>query len=99
MAWRRYLAAAEPPPNSQADTCPDSLTEVFGDRHLINVPHQAGAQWLTDLFGRSARKFPDLTALQVPHTGESLTFAELDARASNIAANILYPTVTSEIGR
>src|SRR5205814_9119235 len=35
---------------------------------------------------RSAAKFPDLTALHIPHTGESLTFAELDARADNVAA-------------
>ena len=40
VAWRRYLWAAEKVP--QADTCPYSLTDVFGDRHLVNVPHQAG---------------------------------------------------------
>ena len=85
VAWRRYLWAAEKVPHGQADTCPYSLTDVFGDRHLVNVPHQEGVQWLTEMFGRSARKFPDLTALQIPHTGESLTFAELDARAENIA--------------
>ena len=86
VAWRRYLWAAEKVPHGQADTCPYSLTDVFDDRYLVNVPHQEGVQWLTEIFGRSARKFPDLTALQIPHTGESLTFAELDARAENIAA-------------
>jgi non-ribosomal peptide synthetase-like protein len=86
VAWRRYLWAAEKVPHGQADTCPYSLTDVFGDRHLINVPHQKGVQWLTEIFSRTARKFPNLTALQIPHTGESLTFAELDARAENIAA-------------
>jgi len=92
VAWRRYLWAAEIVPGEE-DTCPFSLTDVFGDRHLVNVPHQEGAQWLTEIFSRSARKYPDLTALQIPHTGESLTYAELDARAENIAA-ALAPVLT-----
>ena len=79
VAWRRYLWAAEKVP--QADTCPYSLTDVFGDSHLVNVPHQKGIRWLTEVFSRSAERFPHLPALQIPHTGESLTFAELDARA------------------
>jgi non-ribosomal peptide synthetase component F len=91
VAWRRYLWAAKEVP--QADTCPYSLTDVFGDRHLVNVPHQKGIRWLTEVFSRSAKKFPHLTALQIPHTGESLTFAELDARAENIAA-ALSPFLT-----
>ena len=91
VAWRRYLWAAEKVP--PADTCPYSLTDVFGDRHLVNVPHQEGIRWLTEVFSRSAERFPDLTALQIPHTGESLTFAELDARAENVAA-ALAPFLT-----
>ena len=86
VAWRRYLWASEKEPPGQANSCPYSLTEVFGDRHLVNVPHQEGVQWLTEVFSRSASKFPNLTALQIPHTGESLTYAELDARAEDIAA-------------
>ena len=73
-------------PDDQEDTCPYSLTDVFSDRHLVNVPHQEDARWLTDIFSRSARKFPNLTALQIPHTGESLTYAELDKQAEKIAA-------------
>jgi non-ribosomal peptide synthetase-like protein len=91
VAWRRYLWAAEKVP--QADTCPYSLTDVFGDRHPVNVPHQKGIRWLTEVFSRSAEKFPGLTALQIPHTGESLTFAELNARAENVAA-ALSPFLT-----
>jgi len=86
VAWRRYLWAAEKVPHGQADDCPYSLTDVFSDRHLVNVPHQQGVQWLTEIFSRTARKFPNLTALQIPHTGESLTFTELDAHAEKIAA-------------
>jgi len=70
----------------QVDTCPYSLTDVFGDSHLVNVPHQKGIRWLTEVFSRSAEKFPHLTALQIPHTGESLSFAELDERAESMAA-------------
>jgi non-ribosomal peptide synthetase-like protein len=84
LAWRQYLWAAEKVP--QADTCPYSLTDVFGDRPFINVPHQKGVRWLTEIFSRSAEKYPHLTALQIPHTGESLTFAELDAGADAVAA-------------
>jgi non-ribosomal peptide synthetase component F len=91
VAWKRYLWAAEKLP--QADTCPYSLTDVFGDRHLVNVPHQEGVRWLPEVFSRSAEKFPDLPALQIPHTGESLTFAELDRRAANMAA-ALCPYLT-----
>jgi len=61
---------------------------VFGERSLVNAPHQKGIQWLTDVFTRSARKFPNFPALQIPHTGECLTFAELDTRAEKIAAAI-----------
>src|SRR3954466_6554542 len=85
-AWRRYLWAAEKVP--QADTCPYSLTDIFDDRQFLNVPHQKGIRWLTEVFSRSAEKFPHLTALQIPYTGESLTFAELDARAENVAAAV-----------
>ena len=85
-AWRRYLWVAEKAPDGQVDTCPYSLKEVFGDTHLLNVPHQEGVQWLPDVFSRSARRFPDHTALQIPHTGEALTFAELDAEAEKVAA-------------
>src|SRR6476469_8740318 len=84
--WRRYLWAAEKVP--QADTCPYSLTDVFDDRQFLNVPHQKGIRWLTEVFSRSAEKFPHLTALQIPHTGESLSFAELNARAETVASHL-----------
>ena len=86
VAWRRYLWAAQKPEPEQEDNCPYSLTEVPGNRQLVNIPHQRGVQWLGDIFSRSARSYPDHTALQIPATGESLTFAELDARAEVVAA-------------
>ena len=87
-AWRRYLWAAKKGADEPKDTCPYSLTDVFGDRPYANVPHQEGIRWLTEVFSRSAEKYPNLTALQIPHSGESLTFAELDARAENVAAAV-----------
>ena len=91
-AWRRYLWIARTSPE-RGDTCSYGLTDVFGERQFVNAPHQKGIRWLTEIFGRSAQKFPHLTALQIPHTGESLTFAELDARAEDIAA-ALSPYLT-----
>ena len=85
-AWRRYLWASEQDPDQKPDPCPYSLTDRFGQNALINVPHQKGARWLADIFSRSAARYPNHTALQIPQTGESLTFAELDARAESIAA-------------
>jgi non-ribosomal peptide synthetase-like protein len=93
VAWRRYHWAAEEASHRLVDTCPYSLTDVFGDHPFVNVPHQEGIRWLTEVFSRSAERFPDLPALQIPHTGESLTFAELDARAENVAA-ALAPFLT-----
>ena len=92
-AWRRYVWVAGRAPLEQEDTCPYSLTDVFGGCNLLNVSHQEGVQWLTEIFSRSAARFPDHPALQIPHTGESLTFAELDARAEAVAA-ALSPLLT-----
>jgi len=88
VSWRRYLWASEKPSDEQVDDCPYSLTDVFGDRHLVGIPHQEGVQWLTDVFSRSAEKYPNHTALQIPHTGESLTYAELDQQAERIATSL-----------
>ena len=85
VAWRRYLWVGEQASREAADDCPYSLTEVFGDRHLMNVPHQSGVRWLSGVFSRTAGKYPDFIALQIPHTGESLTFAELDRHAARVA--------------
>ncbi|MCC7252176.1 AMP-binding protein, partial [Hyphomicrobium sp.] len=86
LAWRQYLWASQAP--REEDTCPYSLTDVFGADHLVKVPHQTGVRWLTEVFSRSAARYPDLPALQIPHTGEELTFAELDAHAERIAAAV-----------
>lgn len=86
LAWRQYLWAGKTARHE--DACPYSLTDIFGDNHLAKIPHQKGARWLTDVFSRSAARYPDLPALQVPHTGEHLTYAELDAKAERVAAAV-----------
>ena len=63
VAWRRYLWAAEAVPDGYADTCEYSLTDVFGDRHLINAPHQKGARWLT---GKSEEQVVAMMATPAP---------------------------------
>jgi len=88
VAWKRYLWAAENVPPGKASECNYSLTDDFGSRHLVNIPHQKGVLWLSEVFSRTARKFPDHTALQIPFTGESLTYAELDERAEQVAAAV-----------
>jgi non-ribosomal peptide synthetase-like protein len=93
IAWRRYLWAAEKAPHERTNACQYTLTDVFGDNPFVNVPHQKGIRWLTEVFSRTAEKFPHLTALQIPHTGESLTFAELDERAERMAV-ALSPFLT-----
>ncbi|MEL0307434.1 MAG: hypothetical protein VW975_11070, partial [Halieaceae bacterium] len=50
--------------------------------------HQQGAEWLHEVFERSAQRYPDLCALSVPESGEMLTYAELEHRANRMAAAI-----------
>ena len=65
VAWKRYLLAAEK--LRQADTCPYSLTDVFGDRHLVNV-HQEGVRWLREVFRPLRREVPGSPGLaDSPH--------------------------------
>jgi amino acid adenylation domain-containing protein len=85
-AWWRYRWVARKTLEGEEDHCPYSLTETPGRSHLVNTPHQEGARWLSEIFSRTARRFPQYTALQIPATGESMTFAELDARAESVAA-------------
>ena len=85
LAWRQYLWASQPGPDQQLDQCPYSLTDRFGQNSFLNITHQRGVRWLTEIFSRSAARYPNHIALQIPHTGEALTYAELDAAAERIA--------------
>lgn len=87
-AWWRYRRVAITSRREQGDTCRYTLTDRFGDRHRLNAPHQQGVRWLGDVFSRSAKRFPDYPALEVPHTGERLTYAQLDRAAERVAAAV-----------
>lgn len=85
IAWRRYLWACKPETGEKYDTCVYSLTDRFDERLFVNAPHQKDARWLSDIFRNSAKEYPNQIALQIPHTGESLTYGELDVQAERMA--------------
>ena len=90
-AWWRYRTVAQQARADTGDRCRFSLTDRFSDHHLVNAPHQRGVRWLFEVFARTAARYPDHPALEVPHTGERLTYAELDRAAERIAAAELPP--------
>ena len=87
-AWWRYRVVVRWSRSERDDACPFSLTDRFADRHLINAPHQEGVHWLWEVFSRTAARYPTFPALEVPSTGERLTYAELDQAANRIAAAV-----------
>ncbi len=40
LTWQRYVLIARSPTEGATDTSPYSIAEVFGEAHLLNVPHQ-----------------------------------------------------------
>ena len=87
-AWWRYRSVLIASRRARGDESRFSLTDRFGDRHRFNAPHQEGVTWLWEVFSRSAQRFPDYPALEVPHTGERLTYAQLDRAAERVAAAV-----------
>ena len=87
-AWLRYCAiaagSAEPLPTKTVLSQP-APRDIWGSHH-----HQIGARWLHEIFERSAARFPDLIALTVPESGESLSYAELDAKANHFAGHLRH---------
>jgi len=85
-AWLRYCTiaaeSAEPLPTNTVLSQP-APRDIWGSHH-----HQMGARWLHEIFERSAARFPDLIALTVPESGESLSYSELDARANHFAGHL-----------
>jgi hypothetical protein len=90
--WRHRNVARQARADA-GDTCRFSLTDRFSDHHLINASPQRGASWLSEVFGRTATRFSDHTAIEVPHTGEQLTYAKLDRAAERVAA-LVEPCLT-----
>ncbi|MGA0844815.1 MAG: AMP-binding protein, partial [Arenicellales bacterium] len=84
-AWLRYRWVHRPV--THPDEIP-GLSDRPGPRPWGMHSHQSGAQWLHQIFERSAAKYPDFPALTVAASGETLTYQELDQRAGEISALI-----------
>ena len=92
LAWWRYrrvLESVKPSPSTDLYCLRD---EPAGDL-WVRAEHQQGVKWLHEIFERSAARYPSFTALQVPATGEQITYQALNHRAEQIAAAIA-PYVT-----
>ena len=83
-AWVRYRQVVAD--SASSPSAEPSLTQSYPATPWGTHRHQQGAQWLHEVFERSAAQFPTLTALSVPETGESLTYAELDELANQLAS-------------
>ena len=84
-AWLRYRWVHRLSP--RPDESP-GLSDRPGPRPWGMHSHQSGAQWLHQIFERSAAKYPDFPALTVAASGETFTYRELDQRAGEISALI-----------
>ena len=85
-AWVRYRQVVAD--NASSPSTDPTLTQSYPSAPWGTHRHQQGARWLHEIFERSAAQFPALTALSVPETGVSLTYAELDQLANQLAAVI-----------
>jgi non-ribosomal peptide synthetase-like protein len=85
-AWVRYrqVVAGTVFAKTTAPTLTQSHPSTPWGTHL----HQHGARWLHEIFERSAAQFPGLTALSIPEAEASLTYAELDRLANQLASVI-----------
>ena len=85
-AWVRYRQVVAD--NASSLSPEPTLTQSYPSTPWGTHRHQEGARWLHEIFERSAAKYPELTALSVPETGESLTYAELNQLANQLASVI-----------
>jgi len=85
-AWVRYRQVVAD--NACSPGREPTLTQSYPSTPWGTHRHQQGARWLHEIFERSAAQYPELTALSVPETGESLTYAELDQLANQLASVI-----------
>ena len=85
-AWIRYRHVVAG--TVFAPTTAPTLTQSPPSTPWGTHRHQHGARWLHEIFERSAAQFPELPALSVPETGESLTYAALDQLANQLASVI-----------
>jgi non-ribosomal peptide synthetase component F len=79
-AWFRYRQVVAD--NTSSHSTEPTLTQSYPSTPWGTHHHQEGARWLHEIFERSAAQYPELTAVSVPETGDSLTYAELDQLAN-----------------
>jgi amino acid adenylation domain-containing protein len=87
LAWWRYrrvLENTKPSPSSDLRCLKCEPTDDL----WVRADHQNGVTWLHEIFERSAARYPSFTALQVPATGEQISYQALNRRAEQIAAAI-----------
>ena len=87
LAWWRYrrvLENTKPSPSSDLRCLKCEPTDDL----WVRADHQKGVTWLHEIFERSAARYPSFTALQVPATGEQISYQALNRRAEQIAAAI-----------
>ena len=85
-AWVRYRHVAAG--NILVPATAPTLTQSHPSTPWGIHRHQHGARWLHEIFERTAAQYPELTALSAPEAGESLTYAELDHLANQLASVI-----------
>ena len=92
-AWVRYRSVVA---DEQTEPSPSlTLTQPLPRHSWGTHRHQRGARWLHEIFERSAERFPELTALSVPDTGESLTYAQLNHQSDHVGAGGARGPLTS----
>jgi hypothetical protein len=100
-AWRRYLWVAETAPCGQTDTSQYSLSDVFDDRQFLNVKHQKGIRWLTEVFSRSSaiRKYPPASSSRSDGSGRSAPLTSSAGLPSSAAVGKVISLSTKDDGK
>lgn len=87
LAWWRYCRVLQDIKTSPPADLYCLKDEPSGDL-WIRTKHQNGVQWLHEVFERSALRYPSFIALQIPATGEQISYQALNHRAEQLAAAI-----------
>jgi len=90
LAWWQYCRIARDAQRQPRGDDGPRLTDRFSARaRPPHSPFNPRVRWLHQVFERSADALPEHPALSVPHSGERLSYAELNRRADAIAAALM----------
>ena len=81
-AWKRYVWVAEKASRRNSGHLPVQLDRCLRWSAVSESIPPKRICWLTEV-SAAGQEVPHLTALQIAHTGKSLTYAELETRARN----------------